>query len=74
MEALSSYDKSVAFDIVIGRGRFLFLMFLAEEDEKDTLFIYMRNTAVMRKLKMYGSHRNGDYILILPTAKKASKP
>lgn len=65
MEALSSYDKSVAFDIVIGRGRFLFLMFLAEEDEKDTLFIYMRNTAVMRKLKMYGSHRNGDYIVYI---------
>lgn len=39
MEALRSYDKSVAFDIKIGKGRFLFLMFLAEEDEKDTLFL-----------------------------------
>lgn len=61
MEALSSYDKSVAFDIRIGRGRFLFLMFLAEDDERDSLFLYMRNTAIMRKLKMYGSHRNGDF-------------
>lgn len=65
MEALSSYDKSVAFDIVIGRGRFLFLMFLSEDDEKDSLFLYMRNTAIMRKLKMYGSHRNGDYIVYI---------
>ena len=61
MGALSSYDKTVAFDIRIGRGRFLFLMFLAEDDERDSLFLYMRNTAIMRKLKMYGSHRNGDF-------------
>lgn len=65
MEALSSYDKSVAFDIRIGRGRFLLLMFLSEDDEKDSLFLYMRNTAIMRKLKMYGSHRNGDYIVYI---------
>lgn len=65
MKALRSYDKSVAFDIRIGRGCFLFLMFLAEDDEKDSLFLYMRNTAVMRKLKMYGSHRNGDYIVYI---------
>ena len=65
MEALSSYDKSVVFDIRIGRGRFLFLMFLSEDDEKDSLFLYMRNTAIMRKLKMYGSHRNGDYIVYI---------
>ena len=65
MEALSSYDKSVEFDIRIGRGRFLFLMFLSEDDEKDSLFLYMRNTAIMRKLKMYGSHRNGDYIVYI---------
>lgn len=61
MHALVSYDKTVAFDIRIGRGRFLFLMFLAEDDERDSLFLYMRNTAIMRKLKMYGSHRNGDF-------------
>lgn len=60
-EALRSYDKSVAFDVEIGRGRFLILMFLSEADERDSLFVYMRNTMVMRKLKMYGSHRNGDF-------------
>lgn len=61
MEAINSYDKSAVFDIRIGRGQFLFMMFLSEEDEKDSLFLYMRNTAIMRKLKMYGSHRNGDF-------------
>lgn len=60
-EALYSYDKSVAFDVKIGRGRFLILMFLSEFDDRDSLFVYMRNTMVMRKLKMYGSHRNGDF-------------
>ena len=60
-DALHSYDKSVAFDVTVGRGQFLFLMFLAEDDEKDTLFLYMRNTLIMRKLKMYGSHKNGDF-------------
>ena len=40
-------------------------MFLAEDDEKDSLFLYMRNAAIMRKLKMYGSHRNGDYIVYI---------
>lgn len=60
-EALCSYDKSVAFDVKIGRGRFLILMFLSEVDDRDSLFVYMRNTMVMRKLKMYGSHRNGDF-------------
>lgn len=59
-EALRSYDKSVAFDVKIGRGRFLILMFLSEADERDSLFVYMRNTMVMRKLKMYGSHRNSE--------------
>lgn len=60
-DALHSYDKSVAFDVTVGKGQFLFLMFLAEDDEKDTLFLYMRNTLIMRKLKMYGSHKNGNF-------------
>lgn len=61
LQALASYDKSVAFDIKIDKGQFLLLMFLAEDDEKDTLFLYMRNIMVMRKLKMYGSHKKGDF-------------
>lgn len=60
-DGLHSYDKSVAFDVTVGKGQFLFLMFLAEDDEKDTLFLYMRNTLIMRKLKMYGSHKKGNF-------------
>ncbi len=60
-DALHSYDKSMAFDVKVGKGQFLFLMFLAEDDEKDTLFLYMRNKLIMRKLKMYGSHKNGNF-------------
>ena len=42
---LNSDDKATAFDIQIGKGRFLFMMYLSDEDKeaKDTLFIYMRN-------------------------------
>jgi len=66
-EALCSCDKTMAFDITIGRGRFLFMMFLSEEDKKskDRLFIYMRNTVVMIDLKMYGSHKNGDFMVYI---------
>ena len=60
-DALHSYDKSVAFDVKVGKGQFLFLMFLAEDDERDTLFLYMRNTFIMRTLKMYGRHKDGDF-------------
>ncbi|MCR0202079.1 hypothetical protein MKC79_15350 [[Clostridium] innocuum] len=60
-DSLNSYDKSLAFDVKIGKGQFLFLMFLAENDERDTLFLYMRNTKILRKLKMYGSHKRGDF-------------
>lgn len=62
-DTLNSDDKATAFDIQIGKGRFLFMMYLSDEDKeaKDTLFIYMRNTKVLRKLKMYGSHKKGTF-------------
>lgn len=60
---LHSDDKATAFDIQIGKGRFLFMMYLSDEDKeaKDMLFIYMRNTRVLRKLKMYGNHYKGTF-------------
>lgn len=56
---LHSFDKAMAFDIEIGRGRFLFMMYLSDEDKesKDMLFVYMRNTRILRKIKMYGNHK-----------------
>ena len=60
---LHSYDKALAFDLEVGSGRFLFMMYLSEEDKesRDMLFIYMRNTRVMRRLKMYGNHIKGKF-------------
>lgn len=63
LSTLKSNDKASAFDIQIGKGRFLFMMFLSDEDKdsKDNLFIYMRNTKILRKLKMYGNHYKGTF-------------
>lgn len=60
---LLSNDKAIAFDIQINKGKFLFMMYLSDEDKEsmDMLFIYMRNTKALLKLKMYGSHRKGKF-------------
>lgn len=34
ISTLNSYDKAVAFDIQVGKGKFLFMMYLSDEDEK----------------------------------------
>lgn len=62
-EALNSDDKTLIFESHIGRGRFLFMMFLSEEDEesKDWLFIHLRNTNYILKIKMYGNHKKGTF-------------
>lgn len=67
LQALKSPDKSLAFDVVNGRGHFLFMMFLSDEDEdmKDALFIYMRNTKRLLQFKTYGSHRNGNFTVYI---------
>lgn len=63
IETLKSLDKMLAFDLEIGRGRFLFMMFLSEEDKesKDILFLYMRNTRTMKRIKLYGNHIMGTF-------------
>jgi hypothetical protein len=63
ISTLESLDKALAFDLKIGRGRFLFMMFLSEEDKesKDALFVYMRNTRIMKKIKLYGNHIMGTF-------------
>lgn len=70
---LRSDVKMVAFDVRVGKGQFLFMMFLSAEDEdaKDNLFIYLRNTEDFIKLKMYGSHRKGDFKVYIEDLDKA---
>ena len=62
-EAWKSDDKTIAFEIQNGKGRFLFMMLLSKEDKeaKDILFIFLKNTNKMIQLKLYGSHINGDF-------------
>ncbi|GAS80321.1 hypothetical protein [Paenibacillus amylolyticus] len=62
-EALLSDDKTLIFETHIGKGRFLFMMFLSEEDKdsKDKLFVYLRNTKSMLNIKMYGNHEKGKF-------------
>lgn len=67
IETLHSLDKAMAFDIEIGKGRFLFMMYLSDEDEKskDLLFVYMRNTRVLQKIKLYGNHEKGNFYVYI---------
>lgn len=64
-ESLRRAEPTLAFEIAQGRGRFVFMMFFSEEDKesKDRLFVQLRNTKVFLEFKVYGSHRNGDFIV-----------
>ncbi|WLA08244.1 hypothetical protein MO328_18175 [Xanthomonas translucens] len=73
-ESLRRAEPMLAFEIVHGNGRFVFMMFFSKEDKesKDRLFVQLRNTKVFLKLKAYGSHRNGDFLIYFePGDKKA---
>ncbi|MDH6428053.1 hypothetical protein BSK62_06440 [Paenibacillus odorifer] len=63
MEAFSSDEKTLIFEISIGRGRFIFMMFVSDEDmeSKDRLFIYLRNINYILRIKMYGNHKEGVF-------------
>ena len=61
--AIRAKEPTIAFELRNGRGRFLFMMFFSEDDEesRDALFVFLLRTQVLLRLKMYGSHRKGDY-------------
>lgn len=62
-QAIYDNERTLAFQINNGNGKFVFMMFFDEDDDasKDTLFIFLRNMNFLVKLKMYGSHRNGIF-------------
>jgi hypothetical protein len=62
-ESINRNEPTLAFELVNGRGRFLFLMFFDNEDKstKDNLFVFMKNTQRMVCLKMYGNHNAGQF-------------
>lgn len=66
-EAFKRNEPTIAFELVNGRGRFLFMMFFDPEDErtKDKLLVFLQNTKYMLRLKLYGAHRKGEFQIYL---------
>ncbi|ABR48418.1 hypothetical protein Amet_2260 [Alkaliphilus metalliredigens QYMF] len=66
-EATNSYEKILIFESQVGKGRYLFMMFVSEEDEesRDLLFLYLRNTNRILNIKMYGNHLKGTFKVYL---------
>ncbi|MFT5659916.1 MAG: hypothetical protein ACI9TV_000549 [Sulfurimonas sp.] len=62
-QSIEDNERTLAFQVNNGNGRFVFMMFFDEDDNtsKDTLFIFLRNINFLVKLKMYGSHKNGIF-------------
>ncbi len=60
-DALRLREHTIAFEVAIGKGRFVFLIFFSEEDKavSDTLFLLLRNTHYLIRRKMYGRHTSG---------------
>lgn len=72
-ESIQQEEPTLAFEIKNGKGKFLFMMFFDEKDAetKDLLFIFLKNTRRMLKLRMYGNHFNGQFdIFIKPFMEK----
>lgn len=65
--------KNYIFELNIGKGRFLFMSFFAEEDEssKDNLFIFFRNINTFTSETLYGNHLRGDFFIYLNKRLKA---
>ncbi|WP_201509268.1 hypothetical protein [Psychrobacter alimentarius] len=66
-EAIKRDEPTIVFELNNGLGKFLFMMFFDSQDDttKDKLFIFMRNTQRMVKLKLYGNHLKGQFSLYL---------
>ncbi|HAF27784.1 MAG TPA: hypothetical protein DCG75_01940 [Bacteroidales bacterium] len=66
-ESMERDEPTMAFEIINGKGKFLFMMFFDDKDEetKDWLFLFLKNTRRMLKLKMYGNHLKGQFDIYL---------
>lgn len=61
-QAINDNEKTLAFQLNNGNGRFVFMMFFDDKDDsKDKLFIFLRNINFLVKLKMYGNHKQGTF-------------
>lgn len=65
-EAIREDRPTLVFEVKNGKGRFLFMMFFDDEDEsKDLIYIFMRNTMRMLPRKLYGNHLKGEFYIYL---------
>lgn len=65
-EAIQEDRPTLVFEVKNGKGRFLFMMFFDDEDEsKDLIYIFMRNTMRMLERKLYGNHLKGQFYIYL---------
>ncbi|GKW03841.1 hypothetical protein PEC301877_26540 [Pectobacterium carotovorum subsp. carotovorum] len=58
------HEPTIAFELAIGRGHFVFMVFFSPEDKKSSgehLFVFLRNMNTLLTLKLYGSRRQGDF-------------
>lgn len=66
-------EPTIAFELKVGRGRFVFIIFFTpEEKEKsgELLFIHLRHVNSILNFKLYGSRKNGDFkVYIMPKYK-----
>lgn len=56
-------DPTIAFEIRLGAGCFVFMIFLSKEDndKNDRLFIYFRNIETLHQIKLYGYHLGDSF-------------
>src|SRR4051812_14608047 len=66
-ESFKGERPTIVFEIEQGVGRFVFMIFFAEEDKgyTDNLFVYFARANVLIPLKMYGNHSKGDFKVYL---------
>lgn len=69
-EAQTRNEPTITFEIAINQGRFLFMMFFDPDDAKtkDQLLVFLQNTQYMLRLKLYGSHKQGNFQIYLSQA------
>lgn len=63
-EAWTGKEHSLAFQVTIGRGHFVFMIFFSPEDKAasgEELFIFLRYVNSLMRMKLYGSRRNGAF-------------
>lgn len=79
LEAVSRHEPSIAFTLIDGQGRFVFLLFMATDSKGKIawgnleLFILLGRTQRMLRLKLLGNHKiKGDFKIRLTQEDEAA--